>query len=133
MHVSASFFFREYRGGQTLGDGGGTCRRRDRLIQIDRREAKPNEALVANLRDGRPGRGITGEKGRRREQWRRLVGLHGDGGSSGQGRWGTILGAQGRYGEYLPSVEMTGRRLPRSVDGGPKDGYGARWPGLSTA
>ena len=62
VHVSVSFFFREYRGGQTLGDGGGTCRRRDRLIQIDRREAKPNEALVANLRDGRPGRGITGER-----------------------------------------------------------------------
>ena len=46
------------------------------------------------------------------------------------GRRDTSLGAQGRYGECFPSVKMTGRRLPRSVDGGPRDGgYGARWPG----
>src|SRR6266511_1037155 len=68
--------------------------------------------------------------GRRREEAEKLVGLRRDGGSSGWGRRGTSLGAQGRYGECFPSVKLTGGRLPRSIDRGPRDcGYGARWPG----
>ena len=93
---------------------------------------------------GQTGRGSCGEsKGRVGGGWRSseevlatrnrggvFAGLRRDGGSCGRGRRGTSLGAQGRYGEYFPSVKMTGRRLPRSIDGGPRDGgYGARWPG----
>src|SRR5438132_13103904 len=73
--------------------------------------------------------GTTGT-GRRREEAEKLVGLRRDGGSSGWGRRGTSLGAQGRYGECFPSVKLTGGGLPRSINGGPRDGgYGARWPG----
>src|SRR6266540_737014 len=44
-------------------------------------------------------------------------------------RWRLQWTGSARYGEYLSSVKMTGRRLPRSVGGGPRDGgYGARWP-----
>src|SRR6266540_1741066 len=126
-----SLFFREYRGGVD-------ARRRRR----DTPAARPADWTRSAL--GQTGQGSCGEsKGMVGGGWRSLekalvtrnrggvfAGLEEDGCSGGWGRRGTSLGAQGRYGECFPAVKLTGGRLPRSVDGGPRDGgYGARWPG----